>query len=79
MVTEGTTSIVKTPMEIILTHNLNIFPDDLENDIKNITFMAYFHEYGVIRYQGIMIAGISGIFSGAWSVYSQYAIGVQLN
>jgi len=41
--------------------------------------MAYFHEYGVIRYQGIMIAGISGIFSGAWSVYSQYAIGVQLN
>lgn len=77
MITNTTASIVKTPMEIILSHNLDLV--ELEQRFWNLTYMAYFHEYGVIRYQGIMFPGISGMFSGAWSVYSQFAIGLQLN
>ena len=73
---DTTASVVRTPMEVLVTHSIDNLQLDLKNEIKNLTYMAYFHQWGVIRYQAIMIPGITGFFSAGRSVHAQFALGL---
>lgn len=59
-----TSVLISSETDVTLARNLEIYFPNFASTIRNITFQAYFTRNGVVVYQGLMFAGMTGIFTG---------------
>jgi hypothetical protein len=61
----SSTVVTSTPEgELLLGANTELLSTSLSEVMKAMTFNAYFTYYGVVYFQGVMVAGFSGMLSG---------------
>jgi hypothetical protein len=63
LLAQSVSVIVQTPQEIMLGRNIN-FASEISPLIRNVTYNGFFQKNGVVQYQGVMFAGMTGIFTG---------------